>query len=77
MEITNIFTADSVVIWPLLGFSLLRVALIIERISFWVRITNRQNKVVREVLQLYRLDNVVSAFNKLQKNTDLPIARIF
>ncbi|MBN3896929.1 MAG: MotA/TolQ/ExbB proton channel family protein [Nostoc sp.] len=77
MEISNLFTAGGVVIWPLLGFSLLTVALIIERISFWVKITNRQNKVVREVLQLYRLDNVVSALDKLQKNTDLPIARIF
>lgn len=77
MEISNLFRAGGVVIWPLLGLSLLAVALIIERIIFWVRINNRQNKVVREVLQLYRLDNVVSALDKLQKNTDLPIARIF
>ncbi|MEH2077690.1 MAG: MotA/TolQ/ExbB proton channel family protein [Nostoc sp.] len=77
MEISNLFTAGGVVMWPLLGFSLLGVALIIERIIFWVRINNRQNKVVREVLQLYRLDNVVSALDKLQKNADLPIARIF
>ncbi|MBE8987504.1 MotA/TolQ/ExbB proton channel family protein [Nostoc sp. LEGE 12450] len=77
MEISNLFTAGGVVMWPLLAFSLLGVALIIERIIFWVRINNRQNKVVREVLQLYRLDNVVSALDKLQKNTDLPIARIF
>jgi biopolymer transport protein ExbB len=77
MEINNIFAAGGVVMWPLLAFSLLGVALIIERIIFWVRISNRQNKVVREVLQLYRLDNVVSALDKLQKNADLPIARIF
>jgi biopolymer transport protein ExbB len=77
MEINNLFTAGGIVMWPLLAFSLLGVALIIERIIFWVRINNRQNKVVREVLQLYRLDNVVSALDKLQKNTDLPIARIF
>lgn len=77
MEISNLSTAGGVVMWPLLAFSLLGVALIIERIIFWVRINNRQNKVVREVLQLYRLDNVVSALDKLQKNTDLPIARIF
>lgn len=77
MEISNLFRAGGVVIWPLLGLSLLALALIIERIIFWVRINNRQNKVVREVLQLYRLDNVVSALDKLQKNTDLPIARIF
>ncbi|MEH2229705.1 MAG: MotA/TolQ/ExbB proton channel family protein [Nostoc sp.] len=77
MEITNLFTAGGVVMWPLLAFSLLGVALIIERIIFWIKINNRQNKVVREVLHLYRLDNVVSALDKLQKNTDLPLARIF
>ncbi|MCC5658869.1 MotA/TolQ/ExbB proton channel family protein [Nostoc sp. XA010] len=77
MEINNLFTAGGIVMWPLLAFSLLGVALIIERIIFWVKINNRQNKVVREVLQLYRLDNVVGALDKLQKNTDLPIARIF
>lgn len=77
MEISNLFTAGGVVMWPLLAFSLLGVALIIERIIFWVKINNRQNKVVREVLQLYRLDNVVSALDKLHKNTDLPLARIF
>jgi len=77
MEISNLFTAGGIVMWPLLAFSLLGVALIIERIIFWIRINNRQNKVVREVLQLYQLDNVVSALDKLQKNADLPIARIF
>ncbi|OUL22358.1 biopolymer transporter ExbB [Nostoc sp. T09] len=77
MQFGNLFTAGGVVMWPLLGFSLLAVALIIERVRFWVKINNRQNRVVREVLQLYRLDNVVGALDKLQQNTDLPIARIF
>lgn len=77
MAINNIFTAGGVVMYPLLAFSVLAVALIIERIFFWVRITNRQNLAVREVLNLYRLDNVVGALDKLHKNTDLPIARIF
>ncbi|MBD2455284.1 MotA/TolQ/ExbB proton channel family protein [Nostoc sp. FACHB-87] len=77
MQISNLFVAGGVVMWPLLGFSLLAVALIIERILFWIRITNRQNLVVKEVLKLYRSDNVVGALNKLQQNTDLPIARIF
>ncbi|MBU7582618.1 MAG: MotA/TolQ/ExbB proton channel family protein [Nostoc sp. TH1S01] len=77
MQISNLFAAGGVVMWPLLGFSLLAVALIIERILFWSRITNRQNRVVKEVLKLYRSDNVVGALDKLQQNTDLPIARIF
>lgn len=77
MGITNIFIAGGVVMWPLLGFSLLAVALIIERISFWIKINSRQNLVVKEVLKLYRLNNVVGALDKLQQNTDLPMSRIF
>ncbi|AUB35930.1 exbB, biopolymer transport protein ExbB [Nostoc flagelliforme CCNUN1] len=77
MGIQNLFVAGGVVMWPLLAFSVLGVALIIERIRFWVRINQRQNRVVRDVLNLYRLDNVVGAMDKLQKNADLPLARIF
>ena len=77
MIFSNLFTAGGVVMWPLLGFSILAVALIIERVIFWIKINNRQNRVVKEVLQLYRLDNVVSALDKLQQNSDLPMSRIF
>jgi len=77
MGINNLFTAGGVVIWPLLGFSVLAIALIIERVTFWVRITKRQSRVVRDVLNLYRRDNVVSAMDKLKQNSDLPMARIF
>ncbi|WP_341528288.1 MotA/TolQ/ExbB proton channel family protein [Nostoc sp. UHCC 0302] len=77
MGIQKLFEAGGVVMWPLLAFSVLGVALIIERIRFWVRINNRQSRVVRDVLNLYRLDNVVGAMDKLQKNADLPLARIF
>ncbi|MBD2727233.1 MotA/TolQ/ExbB proton channel family protein [Nostoc sp. FACHB-892] len=77
MGIQNLFAAGGVVMWPLLAFSVLGVALIFERIRFWVRINKRQNRVVRDVLNLYRLDNVVGAMDKLQKNADLPLARIF
>ncbi|MEA5504201.1 MotA/TolQ/ExbB proton channel family protein [Halotia wernerae UHCC 0503] len=77
MAINNLFTAGGVVIWPLLGFSVLAVALIMERISFWIRINSRQNRVIQDVLKLYRSDNIVGALDKLQQNTDLPMARIF
>jgi biopolymer transport protein ExbB len=77
MGITNLFTAGGVVMWPLLGFSILGVALIIERVRFWLRINNRQSRVIAEVLKLYRLDNVVGAIDKLRKNADLPLARVF
>ncbi|OCQ99476.1 biopolymer transporter ExbB [Nostoc sp. MBR 210] len=77
MFINQLFQAGGVVMWPLLAFSVVAIALIIERVRFWYRINTRQNRVVREVLNLYRLDNVVSALDKLQKNADLPVARIF
>ncbi|WP_396019820.1 MULTISPECIES: MotA/TolQ/ExbB proton channel family protein [Nostocales] len=73
----ELFVAGGVVMWPLLAFSVVGIALIIERVRFWYRVNTRQNRVVREVLNLYRLDNVVGALDKLQKNADLPVARIF
>lgn len=77
MGITNLFTAGGIVMIPLLFFSMLVVALIIERIRFWTRINSRQSRVVEQVLKLYRRDNLVGALDKLKQNTDLPIARIF
>jgi len=77
MDIKNVFVAGGVVMWPLLFASVLAVALIIERLRFWIKVNRRQQRVVREVLNTYRLDNVVSAIDILRKNADLPIARIF
>jgi biopolymer transport protein ExbB len=77
MGIDKLFAAGGIVMWPLLAFSVVAITLIIERVRFWYRITHRQNKVVREVLNFYRMDNVVSSLDKLQSNRDLPIARIF
>ena len=62
--------------YPLLGFSILAVALIIERLVFWARVNRRQKQVVRDVLRIYQHD-VDAALLKLRQNADLPIARIF
>ncbi|MGH1394534.1 MAG: MotA/TolQ/ExbB proton channel family protein [Trichormus sp.] len=77
MGITKLFTAGGIVMWPLLGFSVLAVALIIERVRFWLRVNSRQSRVIAEVLKLYRLDNVVGAIDKLRQNADLPLSRVF
>jgi len=77
MEIQNLFAAGGVVMFPLLGFSVVAAALIIERVVFWVRINKRQNRVVRDVLNLYRHENIVGAVDKLKQNADLPMSRIF
>jgi biopolymer transport protein ExbB len=76
MSIDNIFKAGGIVSYPLLVFSLLAVALILERMIFWWRIKQKQRRVVKEVFTLYR-DNPFSAIDKLKKNAQLPIARIF
>ena len=76
MAIDNVFAAGGIVMWPLLAFSILSFALILERLLFWFRIARRQNRLIREVLRLYR-QNPSSAQTKLDKNADLPLCRIF
>lgn len=61
---------------PLLLFSILAVALILERSLFWLKISQRQQRVAKEVMSVYRR-NPIAAFQMLEKNADLPIARIF
>ena len=76
MPIDNLWTAGGMVSIPLLIFSLLAIALIIERVIFWLRVKNKQRRIVKEVLSLYRSDRF-AAIGKLKKNAQLPIARIF
>ncbi|MBD2019533.1 MotA/TolQ/ExbB proton channel family protein [Leptolyngbya sp. FACHB-36] len=75
MPFQNLFAAGGVVMFPLLGFSILAVALILERINFWIRVA-RQDALVREVLDLYKR-SPRAAILKLEQSTDVPIARIF
>ncbi len=76
MLLINLFSAGGIVMFPLLGFSILAIALIVERVAFWQRVNRRQKRVVRDVLKLYRQDPTLAA-PKLKQNADLPIARIF
>lgn len=76
MGISNLFAAGGVVMWPLLGFSIVAIALIAERLIFWFRINKRQPRVVRDAMSYYRHDPD-TALKKLKQNADLPIARIF
>lgn len=76
MRIVEIFTAGGIVMYPLLAFSVMAIALIVERIAFWLRINRRQRQVASEVLKIYLLDPEM-ALAKLRSNIDLPIARIF
>jgi len=77
MEIKNIFTEGRPIMVPLLICCVIAIALIVERGRFWYRISRRQPKFVRGVLNLYRHNDVVSTMESLKQNIDLPIARIF
>jgi biopolymer transport protein ExbB len=76
MSILNIFVLGGVVMLPLLGLSVLTLALILERAIFWSRLLRQQDLVVREVFANYR-KSTKAALKTLEKNTALPIARIF
>jgi len=74
-RIGEFVVAAGIVGIPLLAFSIVAIALIIERIVFWVKVLRRQDTVVRQGLQLYREDPDL-AVEKLKRNVDLPIPRI-
>ncbi|NES02146.1 MAG: MotA/TolQ/ExbB proton channel family protein [Okeania sp. SIO2F4] len=76
MQISQFITNAGIVAWPLLMFSLVAIALVIERGAFWFKVLQRQSLVVQKVLKTYRTD-AYTALNILQKNADLPIPRIF
>ncbi|MGL5941775.1 MAG: MotA/TolQ/ExbB proton channel family protein [Waterburya sp.] len=76
MPIENIWTAGGIVSYPLLAFSVIAIALIVERVIFWLKIKRRQRRIVKEILSVYRTD-AYSAIALLKKNAQLPIARIF
>ncbi|NJN31466.1 MAG: MotA/TolQ/ExbB proton channel family protein [Synechococcales cyanobacterium RM1_1_8] len=72
----TVFAAGGMVMWPLLFFSLLAIALIIERLVFWLRISRNQTPMLRRVLRSYR-DDVPTAIALLKQNLSFPVARIF
>lgn len=76
MGIQNLFAAGGIVMWPLLLFSVVAIALAVERLLFWTRVNRRQTKVVREVLSIYRNDPEAAQY-RLKQNADLPLSRIF
>ncbi len=76
MQPSEFFAAGGAVAYPLLGFSILTLALSGERLFFWTRIHRQQDRVIQEVLADYpeRLEPVMRTLNAYR---DLPIGRIF
>jgi biopolymer transport protein ExbB len=75
-KLGEILMAAAIVAVPLLAFSIIAIALIIERAVFWYRVMRRQGQFVKTVLELYQ-DEPELAIAKLRCHIDLPIARIF
>jgi biopolymer transport protein ExbB len=76
MSITEVFRAGGIVMVPLLLFSIAAIALSIERLVFWARVSRYQRPLVKRILQTYRCDPP-TAFDQLKAHLQLPIARIF
>lgn len=76
MPLRDLFIAGGVVMVPLVGFSILALALVLERLVFWFQIMRNQDQVIQEALSLYKRSSR-AAFQKLEQNAQLPMARIF
>jgi biopolymer transport protein ExbB len=79
MNGTNIiktFQAGGLVMWPLLAFSVLVVALSIERSFFWWKNISRQKNFVQRFFLRYRQYPQLQPHD-LGREQDLPLARIF
>ncbi len=74
--ILQLFKSGGFVMYPLLGLSIYSVAMILERSLFWLRVSRQQDKIVKQLLNLYR-DDTETAVMMLQRHLNLPIARIF
>ncbi len=76
MNFIKVFNDGGIVMYPLLLASILVVTLAIERLYFWSKISKRQKILIRAVLNLYQNQSPL-VFDKLKREQDLPIARIF
>lgn len=78
--VVNLFALGGVVMWPLLGFSVLVTALFLERGLFWWRLLRHQGAVVQAFLRAYPQDEGGQdgdAIARLTQHIDLPLPRIF
>jgi len=72
----GLFRSGGVVMWPLLGFSILATTLIFERGWFWLQLYQQQDRFILQVLDIYS-KQPQDAIARLRQHTAFPIARIF
>ncbi|MEC4891683.1 MAG: MotA/TolQ/ExbB proton channel family protein [Oscillatoria sp. PMC 1051.18] len=65
-----------IVLIPLLGFSLVAIALIIERCIFWWRLQKFQEPIIKEFLTQYQ-SNSQTSLTLLENGSHFPLPRIF
>ena len=75
-RLSELIATAGLVAIPLLIFSIVAIALVMERAIFWYRINSQQTKVVKSVLKTYAHDPGEAA-TRLRRHLNLPIARIF
>jgi biopolymer transport protein ExbB len=76
MFLKDLFLAGGPVMWPLLLFSIVTIAMTVERSVFWAKLLKLQGRVIQQVMALYRSDPAL-AMEKLGRHLDLPVPRIF
>ncbi len=76
MSMLELLRAGGIVMVPLLLFSIVAIALSLERAIFWFRITRQQRPIIKSLLHTYRTDPA-AVFDRLHRQRHLPIARIF
>jgi biopolymer transport protein ExbB len=74
--ILQLFKDGGVVMYPLLGLSIYALAIILERSLFWLKTARQQDRVIKQLLNLYQ-DDPQAAGVMLKRHLNLPIARIF
>lgn len=72
----SFFWGGGIVALPILLCSLVAVTLIGERLLFWFKISQRQQRVIHSALKSYPTDPI-QAIATLKKNITLPVCRIF
>ena len=72
----SFFSLGGIVLIPLFILSLTSIALILERIQFWLKIQGKQEKIIQNFLRNYQ-ENSQGAIFQLKNYLEFPIVRIF
>jgi biopolymer transport protein ExbB len=76
MDIQRVLVSGGAVMVPLGVFSVAAIALIAERAQFWLKILKRHRPFAEEVMSLYQ-EQPELVLEKVKRNGDLPLSRIF